>query len=215
MKFVRFGNLSPVEQEHYTTSDDKTFHNPPRRRGIYAFVDGYVDLFLIGSTREPGHISNKSMWLKDDDGNKIKYDDFYDLTTEFDYKLGRRGIKKEWIKFLKIRNIRIKDLCEQDGFITILKKPKIFEYDGELWHHLGDNLKPHQIIETNGSWVKTTMEDYIIALNIERKRVIREKHKMEMEFNFKEVFKGRQDPFKPGIGINFSKDHLEVFIEKI
>jgi len=215
IKFARFGGLSPVEQTHYKTGEDKTYHNPPRKKGVYAFVYDYIESFLLGATMEPDHISNKSMWLKDNNGNRIPYDDFYDSTTEFDYKLGRRGIKKEWIKFLKIKNIRIKDLREQDGYVTVLKKPKIFKYDGELWHHLGDNLKPHQIIETSGTWVKTLMDDYIIALNTEIRLVNKEKHKMSLEINIKDVFKGRQDPFKLGIGVNFSKDHLEVFIEKI
>ena len=48
---------------------------------------------------------------------------------------------------IRIKNIRIKDLCEQDGYITVLKKPKVFTYNGDIWHHLGENLKPHQIVQ--------------------------------------------------------------------
>jgi hypothetical protein len=215
IKFVRFGGLSPVEQTHYKTGDDKTFHNPPRKKGVYAFVYGYIETFLIGATMEPDHISNKSMWLKDDDGNRIEADNFFDHTSEYDDKYYRYEVRKEWKKFIQKKKIKLKDIREQDGYVTVLKKPKVFTYYGDIWHHLGNNLHPHQIIETSGSWVKTSMDDYIIALNTEIRLVNKEKHKMSLEINIKDVFKGRQDPFKPGIGVNFSKDHLEVFIEKI
>lgn len=218
IKFARFGGLSPVEQTHYKTGDDKPFHNPPRRKGVYAFVHDYIESFLLGATMEPDHISNKSMWLKDDDGNRILFEDFYDTTSHFNDKRFRYEIKKEWVKFLRIKNIKSKDLHDQDGYITVLKRPKIFTYDGELWHHLGDNLKPHQIIEISGSWYKTSMDDYIIALNIERKTVLKQKHNSDIQYcklNLSTIFKGKQDPFKRNSGINFSKDHLEVFIEKI
>ena len=48
MTFVRFGGLSPVKQKGFTTDSDTGFHSPPARKGIYAFVDGYIETFLLG-----------------------------------------------------------------------------------------------------------------------------------------------------------------------
>lgn len=214
IKFVRFGGLSPMKQHHFKKESDY-YHNPPRRFGVFAFVHGYIEKFLLGATYEPTNISNKSYWLKDDDGKKIKSDDFYyevEVRKEYGIEYVLK-IKPEFIVLLKKRNISIKDIWTYGKYIAILKKPKVFKYDGELWHHLGEHLKPHQILETRGTWVKTSMDDYIYALNKEKKEVLKLKHKTDKEIGFE--IKGKQDPFNPTNGIKFSKDHLEVFIEKI
>lgn len=215
IKFVRFGGLSPMKQEHFKTNSDY-YHNPPRRFGVFAFVYGYIETFLLGATYEPTNISNKSYWLKDDNGNKIKNDDFYytvkiEKSDRIDYI---SKVKPEYINLLKKRNIKIKDLWNYGDYIVVLKKPKIFNYNGEIWHHLGDNLKPEQILETKGTWVKTSIDDYIIAFNKEIKTVLKQKHKMDKECGSLKM-SGKQDPFDPSGGISYSKDHLEVFIEKI
>jgi len=45
-EFIRFGGLSPVKQRGYTTNDEERgFHTPPARKGIYAFPRGYIELF--------------------------------------------------------------------------------------------------------------------------------------------------------------------------
>jgi len=215
MKFVRFGGLSSVYQDQYKTGD-KSFHNPPKKRGCYAFLHGHIDKFLIGSTYEPGHISNKSYWLKDDNGNRIKYDDiFYTVEVKKSDKIEFISkVNPTYIKLLKNRKIKVKDINCYKDYACVLKKPKVFEYNGELWHHLGEHLRPEQIIESNGSWVKTTMDDFEFALKIEYKKLLKDKHKTDKEFNILN-FKGRQNPFKPSFGIKYNKDHLEVFIEKI
>jgi len=151
MKFVRFGGLSPVKQDHYTTGKDKCFHNPPRKRGLYAFPYPYIETFLLGATDKPGHISNKTKWLKDEDGNRIKENDFYNFDRKWEKRFNRPSINLKYIKLLKKLNIRIKDIRtifdEKDEtiYVTVLNKPKTFEYDGEIWHHLGRHLKPNQI----------------------------------------------------------------------
>jgi len=215
MKFVRFGGLSSVYQEQYKAVD-KSFHNPPKKRGCYAFVYGYIDKFLIGTTYEPGHISNKSYWLRDDNGNKIKCDDlFYTVKVKKSYSIEFISkISPIYIKLLKKQKIKVKDINCYKGYTFVLKKPKVFEYNGEIWHHLGENLKPEQIIESNGSWVKTSMGDFELALKIEYKKLLKDKHKTDKEFNILN-FKGKQNPFNPSFGIKYNKDHLEVFIEKI
>ncbi|MFW6226356.1 MAG: hypothetical protein ACOC3V_05315 [bacterium] len=210
MKFIRFGGLSPVKQDQYDTSSDKTFHNPPRRKGNYAFPYPYIEYFLLGSSSDPGHISNKSMWLKDEEGNLIKEEDFF----KYDRITFEQSVNEKYIKLLKKLKIKKKDLrSSKKGdtfYVTILKKPKYFEYNGEIWHHLGNHLKPHQILETSGSWVKTDMDDYLIALKLEIKESRKGMLKFVKEYSDINNYLNK-DPFKH----HYSRDHLEVFIEKI
>jgi hypothetical protein len=217
MKFARFGGLSPVKQDQYTTSEEKTFHNPPRRRGIYAFPYPYIEKFLLSATDKPGHISNKVQWLRDENGEKIEYNDFYDRTKEYNIKLDGYPINPKYIRLLKRLNISRSDIRstydeeKQVHYVTVLKKPKIFEYDGELWHHLGRHLKPHQILGTSGSWVLSDMDDYLIALRLEVHDTKGQMLKSWQSFNgdINDVI--NRDPYKT----MFAKDHLEVFIEKL
>lgn len=222
-KFVRYGGLSALKQHHYTTDDEeKTFHNPPVKRGFYAFSYPYIDYFMLGATSEPYHVSGKSQWLKDDDGNKIDEKDFYDQESEFNMYLGRRSVNKKWATLLRKRKIKLKhvqscyDKKEEKHYLTVLKRPRIFEYTGELWHHLDYYLKPEHILETKGSWVKTTMENYKLALKLDIKGNIKGSHKSSQGwgYDFKEMIQGKQDPYK-GTGITYSQDHLEVFIERM
>jgi len=215
LKFVRYGGLSPVKQDQYTTNKDKTFHNPPRKKGNYAFPYSYIERFLIGSTDQPGHISNKAKWLKDKNGNKIVRDDFY---IGYDNKKDKSIINPKYIKLLKKLKIKQSNIGSSNtkkddsiSYITVLKKPKIFEYDGEIWHHLGDHLKPHQIIESSGSWIKSDIIDYMIAFNKEMKLCRNEMLKMTKDWKIELKDQLNINPLKNF----FSKDHLEVFIEKI
>jgi hypothetical protein len=211
MVFIRYGGLSPLKQDHYTTSDDKSFHNPPKKRGVYAFPQGYVDKFLIGSTNEPNHVSGKSMWLKDKDGNKIKSEDFYEDSYN-------ETIKPEWVKYLKKLDIKQKNISyitkDDESYVIVLKKPKVFTYNGNLWHHFVDEVDEKDKLEQKGSWIKTTMEVYIKAFN---------KHiHIKRGSNFDDVKYASPNnishinPYKRVSGyIPFTKDRLEVFIEKI
>lgn len=220
-KFVRYGGLNALKQKHYETNEEKkTFHNPPVKRGFYAFSYPYVDYFMLGATNEPWHISGKSQWLRDDDGNLIKTDDFYIKNSEYDFKTSRYEVHKKWLFLLRKRKIKLKHIqscyCEKEdvNYMTILKRPHIFNYNGNIWHHLGYYLKPEHVIETKGSWVKTTMEDYKLALRLDKKRNIRSSHKSEWSGDFSKSIEGKQDPYN-GNGMNYSQDHLEVFIEHI
>lgn len=67
-----------------------------------------------------------------------------------------------------------------------LKPPKKFEYDGEIWSHL--NIPRNEIIKEKGSWKLSTMEAFKKAYKKELGVVKRQR---------------------------YSKDHLEVFIEKV
>ncbi len=49
LQLARYGGLTPVKQKHYTTDyEEMSFHGAPERYGIYAFMFGKVDWFLIG-----------------------------------------------------------------------------------------------------------------------------------------------------------------------
>lgn len=216
LKFVRYGGLSPVKQDQYHATGLKTFHNPPRKKGNYAFPYLYTDKFLLGSTSQPSHVSNKVKWLKDEDGNKIEYGDFY--IRDYVHKRQVDSINPKYIKLLKKLKIKLSDISTGNtknddtvSYMTVYKKPKIFDYDGEIWHHLGDHLKPHQITEASGSWVKSDMDDYMIAFNKEMIQCRSEMLKMAKESKLKLKDQVNINPLKNF----FSKDHLEVFIEKI
>ncbi|MFW6226167.1 MAG: hypothetical protein ACOC3V_04360 [bacterium] len=211
-KFIRFGGLSSMEQKDRYNTDN--FHAPPKKKGIYAFPYPKVVKFLLGATNHPSNISNKSYWLKDDNGNKITSKEFYE-ENQYDKKNDRPFIKPKYVNLLKRRKIQIKDVFEVIGnendegdyvnwYMCVYKKPRIFEYDGEIWCHLIDNIKPENVIEYKGTWVKVSMIDYIKALNIELHNTRKEMIKL-FGINYKDL-----DPFK-----FFVKDHLEVFIEKI
>lgn len=51
LQLTRYGGLTPVKQTHYTTDyEDMTYHGAPERFGIYTFMFGHIDWFLIGGT---------------------------------------------------------------------------------------------------------------------------------------------------------------------
>lgn len=70
--------------------------------------------------------------------------------------------------------------------------------NGDIWHHLIDNVKPSDIIEINKSWVKTSIKNWAKALS-------------------KESLKMRQESGgvnKTKIFGDYSKDNLEVFFDE-
>jgi len=219
--FVRFGGLSPVLQDQYKTGSDKTFHNPPRKKGTYAFPWPFVEKFLLGSTNDPGHVSNKSMWLRDDKGELIRD---LDAALPFEEWKGHDVEYRPWVnKLLKKRKIgrtqvgtslyktigREEDDTKENIFcLTVLKKPRVFSYDGPLWHHLGEYVKHGFVLEKSGSWVETDYDVYLKAFDVMRHDHVKQLHK---NWGFREEFHGKNNKSLRG----FAKDHLEVFIEKI
>jgi len=214
MKFIRFGGLSPLKQKHFETGDDKGFHNPPVKRGFYAFPYLYVDKFLLSATNHPSHISNKSSWLKDNDGNKIKESVFYEKDKNGELIWDKNGsfvIKPKWLKFLKRKKIKSSNVYaahKHKGvyYMTILNKPHIFNHIGLIWHHL--STKNEYIIRSSGSWVLTEESVYINSLKKDKHDTLKELHKMDK----KSI--GQNDPYL-GPRLTYAKDHLEVFIERI
>lgn len=209
MRFIRYGSLQPQKQSRY---GEDWFHSPPCKKGFYAFPYKYVEFFLLGATSEPTNSSGKSMWLKDDGGNRVLDNDIWDF-DDYDRRTGNYGIKKEWATLLKKKNIKrnmlrsTMDEVTEKHYVTVLKKPKDFDYDGELWHHLEYAIgnKRHLIIDEHGSWIKTDMKTYEYCL----KRSAHIQHKDNRK-DWGTDFVMNKDGNKL-----YSRDHLEVFFERV
>jgi len=242
VKFIRYGGLSPLKQDHYLPDGhpDKGFHNPPRKHGIYAMIKGYEDLFLLGATNDPWHISGKSQWFKDEKGNLVVDDRDFDsnkkenwgLTCSSELKklLKKKNIKENQLGSRKLENkpdcpkdvecnkCPHKTECDRIGnspiYLTVLKPPRIFTYKGELWHHFVDTTPQHEIIARSGSWVKTTYETFLKSFAKDKHMTAKDAHKSTW-YNISDIAFSGKDPYKASFGISYAKDHLEVFIEKL
>ena len=203
--FVRYGDLSPITHEKYIKNSfpnrrletmeesSYSFHTPPAKRGIYAFVYPYVEKYLLSASKYSGIKSThpKVEYVKDEKGNKIlKYyprkDGVWFPSPEQETFIQEKILTKQgelpkdylWEFYGEEHMI----LCKR-------KKPKYFEYSGEIWHHLRDHLhSPRCILEEKGGWVKTDFLSYKIALKSALGQIKKER---------------------------LSRDHLEVFIERV
>ena len=98
-----------------------------------------------------------------------KPDDDYDDRKELYYPDGKTILITKW---LKKNHIKPEQLCiwpcyaeGDDEYAAILKKYRVFDYDGCLWHHLGMFLKPSEILSRfSDTWVYTDMHAYERAL---------------------------------------------------
>jgi len=206
--FIRFGTLGQMDQLTYGNG---TFHSPPKKKGLYAFPEGLVDRFLLTATNDPRNPSQKSYWLRDENGERIIDGDFWD--GNWNDKMTSYGVIKKYKPLVKKAKIKIKDIFtlsdydlgeKSKWYVCVYKKPKKFKYDGEIWCHFKEHLRPEHIIEESGSWVKVIMEDYLYALKQERHSLRKEMIKL-FGIGWKD-----HDPFR-----HYCTDHLEVFIEKV
>ena len=221
LKFARFGGLSSVNQRGYEPSSED-FHGPPARRGFYCFVWPFYELFLLGAdcTKNPMVKGAKFIYVRDNKGeiitdihpeyeeyskncckhsqiNNPKWSEFYEshcTHPEADWD----SLEKEW----KSKNIPKYYFIEKP-------KPRIFEYSGEIWHHLGEHLKQDLILGTKDSWVKSTVEDYRDALD----KNMLSAHKQMMKWSYNTTH--RVLPTHKMALSRGTKDHLECFIEKL
>lgn len=77
-----------------------------------------------------------------------------------------------------------------EHYLATHVRPKHFNYDGDIWHHL--SVKRSDILMAKGEWRLSCFQSYCSALR-------------------KEI-----GVVKRGVdGISYTKDHLEVFIEKV
>jgi len=235
IKFLRFGGLSSVKQKHYLPEhdEDKSFHNPPRKKGIYAFPHKCVDKFLLGATNHPAQKNAKTFWIKDENGNMLTNEEL-----EFDDK-GDYVASKKLRRILKSKKIKLSDVYYQPKkyytydeldempedyyddlkyYLTAYVKPKIFKYEGEIWHHFLDETKPGEILDRSGDWILSTYENYCKIFKRVRHRDLKWIHETWSEFcpdvspNFNEL-SNRVYRFSGGLSVAI--DHLEIFIEKV
>lgn len=180
MKFIRYGSLKP---QFHNTSEDWV-HTPPVAWGFYAFPKGYVEKFLLGGLGEGSVINGRLKYVKDENGEKIL--DKLDNIEEWDDNKGDYIFKEPYntylLKTLKLNPKRIRveryskdyyndNVSADDMRYVILyeNEPVIFEYNGEIWHHMDacgnvTLLEPGDIIQRTKYWVKTTISDYKKAL---------------------------------------------------
>lgn len=228
LKFARIGGLSSVNQKGYA-ADGGSHHSPPATRGFYCFVWPYYEPFLLGGswTAWPWVANSKFSYIRGKDGNIIT-----DKHPEYEtYESPNKVFQvptKNWNKNADARpgwddkvtdeeRDRIDAEMDKDWednhkdeprwMYAIQPKPKIFEYEGEIWSHLEKRFKPHQILARHGDWVKTSTSDYKVALNKEAHGAYVEYAKMGFYLSHRPTTKS---PFR-----NHCKDDLEVFIEKI
>lgn len=232
---MRVGGLNSITQNGFS-KDSETFHSPPAKKGIYCFVEGFYESFLLsGSFSKIGQKHSKFKYIKDDQGNPIEAESPIDqyleqkgyTSNQLSFMYSIDSIGKNKIEEIKTRlNLEIpEDIIEAENkyselifnswtyfhpkknvhyFVEPLKIKKFYHY-GDLWHHLGNHLKPYQILERKDSWVKTSFLDYKKAYKKEYAKIKQPWVQFSNQnFQDKDFWVGR-----------YGRDHMEVFIEKI
>jgi hypothetical protein len=225
LNFATFGGLSSDSQKGYG-ANIPSFHSPPRARGFYAFVWPYYEFFLLSGYAnmvwKPG---SKFTYLRDKDGKVVD-----DKHPEFE-KISNKD-NNTWSIRTKKYEVHCKDIPDYDHprYEEIYKRvkddwdknhsheacwvlvekpsPRIFEYNGEIWHHLKDHVLPCGILNTKGDWVLSPMDYYRDAFEKEMHGSIKQQlnwggESNKLPMSTKNAFRG------------ITKDHLEVFIEKL
>ena len=205
MEFVRFGGLSSVNQKGYD-STMPWFHSPPIRRGIYAFPLGCIEPFLLGGDRPTA--KGSARYVRDRSGNLISTEDEEDLYTNMEIK--PYLISASGTPFYHNRNFyKVYSTKERKDGKHYWTKPapmKRFSYNDIIWHHLGERMKPSQILKENGSWTLSTMKNYMVAFS-------KESINLRLTSSFGES--GGNINYAKGKFGSYSLDHIEVFIEKV
>lgn len=224
IKFSRVGGLSPVIQNGYTLDPNKRgYHTPPARKGFYAFIYPNFDGFLLsGSWSKLGkkNKQEKFEYLKDKDGNKIK---FYKYDYPYEKVLSS---STEYMNPILIKHLIqgtddmtwkywTEDIRDENGdfvnaYLIKKKKLKVFSHTGELWHHLKNSaVKPFEIIEEVGDWIKTDYDTFVKAYEQDKIDCVKQL-RSNKQFPFEQIQVNTKNVY------NFvSKDHLEVFIERL
>jgi hypothetical protein len=118
MKFVRFGGLSAIDYKPLIKKNDNallTFHTPPRRYGIYAFIYPYVEDFLWAwKVKTPEEAS-------DEESKKFFKKKYKELKRVFDYE---GPIWCHFTEYIKGINSRAWVLTTTNELESILNKVK-------------------------------------------------------------------------------------------
>lgn len=212
--WTRYGNVVPFEQASFAHDESKiSFHAAPARVGLYAFPRGYEEPFLLSSdgSNSPDRLTQRSFYLKDSEGKRFNWKDEVNESYNSTLHKYERIVTPEVNKALNKVGYRTRDIFEVEGFICVMKKPHVFRYEGELWHHLKKHTPEDEVIDTHGSWVKSSFGAWSEAFR-------RTKHE-DLKYIRKDSPQARQllhlDPYKHGRGGFISRDHLEVFFQRV
>ncbi|MBR6056999.1 MAG: hypothetical protein IKP58_02395 [Victivallales bacterium] len=112
----------------------------------------------------------------------------FDLDNTFYCKDGKAITYAKWLKH---KGICPEQLCIwpvykelEDKFACILKKYHVFEYEGCLWHHLGELLKRNEILsQFSNTWYYTDIHAYECALKKSGGMTFWKKHKYQHQMN--------------------------------
>lgn len=224
-KFIRFGGLSSVLQKGYNP-DMPTFHSPPARRGIYALPYDRVEYFIVpvvnmrtNKKTQRELIHPGSQYVRDSKGKKIilgwdHHCGLADYPQEvkevycnpfYDSKNWESNKYKKHIyshTFWKGDTTAEDYEYEEHNFshdaLIKLKKPKSFDYNGNIWCHLDCYvpIKRKDIIKQKGSWILLEFNAWLKYYTYAK------------EWNKGKVYETRNHD-------NYCWDYFEVFIEKV
>ena len=230
IRFMRVGGINSIKQKGYCKERSKEyFHSPPAPRGIYAFIEGFFEGFLLGGEMSKiGKQHAKFEFIKDKDGNKIfipedPFEEYleslniksYFMDTERKKKLfdeapdeikrAKNKWDKKWSHHL-LNSWTHYDEKEEQCYLIKPKKIRKFYHYGEIWHHLVNHVKPNEVLDRSGEyWVKTDYETFKKAFYKEFAKV--KKHWIKTS----DQSLGNKDFWRWAS----SKDHMEVFIEQV
>ena len=224
-KFIRFGGLSSVPQKGYD-ANTPTFHSPPARRGIYAAPYDRLEHFIIPLVNmRRTKKTNRDLlrpyveYARDSKGKKIilgwdhhcgladypqEVKDVY-YNPFYDPKNWESDKYKKYIysyAFWKGDTTSADYEYEEHNFshdaLIKLKKPKSFEYSGDIWCHLNCYvpIKRKDIIKERGSWLLLDFNSWLKYYTYAK------------EHNKYKDYGNRTHK-------NYSWDYFEVFIEKV
>jgi hypothetical protein len=189
-QFQRWGDLSPVKQKGYNPSMP-TFHSPPARRGIYAFPRGHIEGFLLGRSVFDHRLYKKTTITYSQYVNDPKLAEIYSYSIQWKSEKTKDFFNEHWET---MSEEEYNQYHNKNCYICKLKTPKIFSHNGPLWHHLHKQTNQKDIIKSKGEWILTQFQTY-------KKAIIKEIGN----------WKYRKNSYL----MPYSKDHIEVFIEKI
>lgn len=94
--------------------------------------------------------------------------------------------------------------------ISSMRK-EFLKKEGNIWHHLEKYTPHYKILDTNGSWIKTSIKDWAIAFN-----------KMSITLKAESMIFLKENSVKYNISFNsvneitgfYSRDHCEVFFDE-
>lgn len=145
MDFVRYGSLRPQRHDSArlpADHKDRWFHTAPTVWGFYAFPHAYeCHYLLIAKNPTRLRMSNRLHWIKDEQGNRVKFDDSF--SPEYHGHFSEPRTKQE-MRLRKINGLRTNytyimkwDVADKNkDYAYTYGLPHKFKYGGDIWHHL-------------------------------------------------------------------------------